>query len=195
MKPASIAQVQDSSTVDARTGSVRSVQSATLSLPAAALSELWSPLHLERLASTYWRFLTRVTLGLVQVKYTDTERFVVLLFKPLRLLTFRAPEYELEGSRGVVRWRMERGLLVAKAGRHGRGYLQIEVRRLDGEANGRARVRVEVEVENFYPRIAAGLGRWFYRQTQSRIHVLVTKGFLRSLARLDLAESRTRRFA
>jgi hypothetical protein len=195
MKPASIAQVQDSSTVDAHTGSVRSVQSATLSLPAAALSELWSPLHLERLARTYWRFLTRVTLGLIQVKYTDTERFVVLLFKPLRLLTFRAPEYELEGDRGVVRWRVERGLLVAKAGRHGRGYLQIEVRRLDEDAAGRACVRVEVEVENFYPRIAAGLGRWFYRQTQSRIHVLVTKGFLRSLARLDLAESRTRRFA
>jgi hypothetical protein len=189
MNRASIAEVQDSSTVDARTGEVRSVQSAELDLPAGALAEMWSPMYLERLARTYWRWLTRVTLGLIQVKYTDSERFVVLLFRPLRLLTFRAPEYELEGDRGVVRWRVERGLLVAKAGRHGRGHLQIEVRRM-----GATRVRVEVEVENFSPRIAAGLGRWMYRQTQSRIHVLVTKGFLRSLVRLDLARSRTGRF-
>ena len=31
--------------------------------------------------------------------------------------------------------------------------------------------------------------------TQSRIHVLITNGFLRSLARLDLAESKVGRFA
>lgn len=190
MRPATIADLEDRSTVDARTGEVRSVQSAQLSLPRDTLQELWSPLYLERLARTYWRFLTRVTLGLVRVKYTEGERFVVLLFTPFKLLTFRAPEYELAGDRGVVRWRVERGLLVAAAGRHGRGYLQIEVLRLD-----EGRVRVEVEVDNFYPRIAAGLGRWIYRQTQSRIHVIVTKGFLRSLARLDLAPSRTGRFA
>ena len=39
---------------------------------------------------------------------------------------------------------------------------------------------------NFYPSIASGLGRWLYNATQSRIHVIVTHGFLRSLARLDL---------
>jgi hypothetical protein len=191
---ATIANLEDRSTVDEQTGAVRSVQSADLSLPEAALREMWSPIYLERLARTYWRFLTRVTLGVVRVKYADGERFVVLLFSPLKLLCFRAPEYELEGNRGIVRWRMERGLLVARAGRHGRGHLQIEVRRLPGDGQGGARVRVEVEVENFYPRIAAGLGRWIYNQTQSRIHVIVTKGFLRSLARLDLAESRTGRF-
>ena len=37
--------------------------------------------------------------------------------------------------------------------------------------------------------------RWFYTQTQSRIHVLVTHGFLRSLARLELEESAVGRFA
>jgi hypothetical protein len=214
-KPARIANVADSSTVDAATGAVRSVQSAELSLPQAALEQMWSPVYLERLARTYWRFLTRVTLGLVRVKYTERERFVVLLFEPLKLLSFRAPEYELDADRGIVRWRIERGLLVARAGRGGGGYLQIEVRRLPAEAvvtgilpdsdgapaagaapapPDSAHVRVEVEVKNFYPRIAAGLGRWVYRQTQSRIHVLVTKGFLRSLARLKLARSRTGRF-
>jgi hypothetical protein len=34
-----------------------------------------------------------------------------------------------------------------------------------------------------------------YNATQSRIHVIVTYGFLRSLARLDLAESKVGRLA
>jgi hypothetical protein len=56
-------------------------------------------------------------------------------------------------------------------------------------------VHVEVEVANFFPAIASTVGRWFYTHTQSRMHVLVTHGFLRSLARLDLAESKVGRFA
>ena len=47
---------------------------------------------------------------------------------------------------------------------------------------------------NFYPAIASGLGLRLYNATQSRIHVVITYGFLRSLARLDLAESRINRF-
>ena len=54
---------------------------------------------------------------------------------------------------------------------------------------------VEVEVANFYPAIASTISRWLYENTQSRIHVLVTHGFLRGLARLELAESRAKRFA
>ena len=49
---------------------------------------------------------------------------------------------------------------------------------------------MEVEVANYYPAIAFGFSRRIYDATQSHIHVLVTHGFLRSLARLDLAESR-----
>ena len=52
-----------------------------------------------------------------------------------------------------------------------------------------------VEVANFYPMIATTFSRPVYRMTQSFIHVLVTHAFLRSLARLDLARSRTGRFA
>ena len=48
------------------------------------------------------------------------------------------------------------------------------------------------EVVNFYPMIASRLGRWIYDQTQLRIHVIVTHAFLRSLANLELEESRTR---
>ena len=53
---------------------------------------------------------------------------------------------------------------------------------------------MEVEVANFYPSIASRLSRRLYNATQSRIHVIVTRAFLRSLARLDLAESRVGRF-
>jgi hypothetical protein len=84
--------------------------------------------------------------------------------------------------------------LVARRGRDGSGYLQIEVSRRPAEADGREILHVEVGVVNFYPAIASGLGLRLYNATQSRIHVVITYGFLRSLARLDLAESRINRF-
>ncbi len=174
---------------------MRSVQAADMSLPEQSLTELWSPMHLERLARTYWRFLTRVTLGFVRVVYGESGRSVVLLVRPLKLLTFKPPEYELDGERGVVRWHIERGLLVARHGRGGHGHLQIEVRRLPAPAAGEAKVHMEVEVANFHPAIASGFGRRVYNATQARIHVFVTNGFLRSLARLDLAESKVGRLA
>ncbi len=187
-----ICDPQNSTTTDA-SGAVRSVQAADLELPADALAAIWSPTHLERLARTYWRFLSRATLGLIRVIYADDERYVVLLHPRLRLLTFESPEYAMDERRGVVRWRIARGLLVARRGR-GNGHLQIDVQR-EMIGDGRARLHVEVEVANFYPAIAAGFGRWVYQQTQSRIHVLVTHAFLRSLARLDLEESRVGRYA
>jgi hypothetical protein len=197
MADAFIANLRDSTSVDRDTGAVRSVQAADLLLSGDALRGLWSAENLERLARTYWRFLTRVTVGLVRVHYTEEERCVVLLLRPLKLLTFHAPEYELEVDHGVVRWRIKGGLLVARGGQDGGGHLQIEVRRCAGAdgAGAHARVHVEVEVANFHPAIAFRLGRGIYNATQSRIHVLVTRAFLRSLARLDLAESRVGRLA
>jgi hypothetical protein len=192
-KIATIEKLEDHTSEDSASGAMRSVQAADMSLPEEALSELWSPMHLERLARTYWRFLTRVTLGLVRVVYGESGRSVVLLGRPLKLLTFKPPEYELDGERGVVRWRIERGLLVARHGRGGHGHLQIDVRRLPATGDGEARVHVEVEVANFHPAIASGFGRRVYNATQARIHVFVTNGFLRSLARLDLAASKVGR--
>jgi hypothetical protein len=196
----SVAHVLDKptdETVTADDGSVRSVQRAELLMPSPELDRIWNPMHLERLARTYWRFLTRVTLGTIRVKYTETTRAVVLLLRPLRLLRFQAPEYEMDQSRGIVRWRIEDGVLVARNGRN-QGYLQIDIRRRPrsaGDEPGFERLQVEVEVANFYPAIAFGLSRWLYANTQSRIHVFVTYGFLRSLQKLDLAESRVGRFA
>ena len=192
---ARVASLQDTTSVDEDTGAVRSVQRADLLIESQALQEIWSPAHLERLARTYWRFLTRVTLGLIRVRYSEAERSVVLLFSPLKLLTFQAPEYEMDPTRGLVRWRIARGLLVARRGRDGGGHLQIEVRRSPSADPARTHLHVEVEVANFHPSIATGLGLRLYNATQSRIHVFVTYGFLRSLARLDLAESKVGRFA
>jgi hypothetical protein len=174
---------------------VRSVQTAEVVLPADRIDALWSPVYLERLARTYWRFLSRATLGLVRVFYTETDRSVCLLHPRLKLLTFAAPEYEMDACRGVVRWRIRKGVLVARRGHEGDGYLEIDVTRAPAAAPGQVTVHVEVEVANFYPTIASSLSRWVYANTQSRLHVLVTQGFLRSLARLDLPESRVGRLA
>jgi hypothetical protein len=172
-------------------GAVRSIQAANLDVPEEHLDELWAPMHLERLARTYWRYLTRVTLGLIRVHYTEGERSVVFIGRRLTLLRFRAPEYRFSPRRGIVRWRIVDGLLVA---RRDEGFLEIDVRRLPGERPGYARVHVEVEVANFYPAIATWVARWFYRETQSRIHVMVTHGYLRSLAKRELERSAVGRF-
>ena len=175
-------------------GSIGSKQVAEVTLPSAELDRVWSAEHLERFARTYWRFLTRVSLGLLRVLYTETSREVVLLTRPLVLLRFNTPEYDVEADGGTVTWPINRGLLVAPSGR-GRGFLRLSVRRLPArDGSDEATAVVSSEVVNFYPVIAgwgwfARIGRFLYNQTQLRIHVIVTNAFLRSLANLDLEES------
>jgi hypothetical protein len=195
VRDAVIDRLRDDTRIDPTTGAVRSIQSGDVELPEDELERLWTPESLERLARTYWRFLSRATLGLIRVEYTESERYVVLLRRPFALLTFQAPEYEMNRERGIVRWRIEKGVLVARRGHGGDGYLEIDARRCPSDVPGRGLLHVEVEIANFYPAIAFTFSRWFYAVTQSRIHVLVTYGFLRSLAKLDLAESRVGRFA
>jgi hypothetical protein len=189
-----IGALQDSTHSDQR-GAVRSVQSADLQIDSKALEAIWTPMNLERLARTYWRFLTRCTLGLIRIQYTDEERFVVFIRKPFVLLAFRKPEYEMDDVRGIVRWRIERGVLVAAPGINSDGYLEIDVARRPSEKPGLSTLHVDVEIANYYPRIAASIAQWVYAATQSKIHVLVCYAFLRSIARGDLAESKTARFA
>src|SRR3954469_9250898 len=173
-------------------GAVRSIQAANVDMPAGELLALWKPVNLERLAPTYWKFLSRVTFGIIRVTYTPEERAVVVIARPLVLLRFHAPEYDISDGRGIVQWRIPDGLLVSK---RNEGYLEIDVKRMESDRQGFARVHVEVEVANFYPAIATWIARWVYVQTQSRIHVLVTHGFLRSLAKMKLEESAVGRFS
>lgn len=178
------------STVIAGDGSVRSVQSARLQLSTGDLDRLWCPENLENLGRTYWRYLTRATLGLIRVAYTERDR-AVRLFGFITLLRFQAPEYVLEPLHGRINWRIKSGLLVARSGR-GCGCLALDVRREPSAINpdAPAEATIEVEVENFYPAIAAGIGTLVYESTQNVVHVLVTHSFLRSLATLELAESK-----
>ncbi len=177
------------STVVAGDGRVRSKQSAELTFAPAELDRIWGPANLENLGRTYWLFLSRATLGLTRVVYSEDTRSVVLLARPLTLLRFDAPEYTIEPGHGAVRWRIRDGLLVARSGR-GSGYLALDVRREADDDQGRVRLRITAEVSNFYPSIAVGFGIPVYRMTQSAVHVLVTHSFLRSLAKLRLAESK-----
>jgi hypothetical protein len=186
-----ISDLDDHTVMDAD-GSVRSIQAATVTMPVGELDAIWTPTYLERLARTYWKFLSRVSLGLIRVEYTQNERRVVLLRRPFVLLRFRAPEYTIGDGRGIVRWRIRDGVLVAK---EDHGHLEIDVRRTDPGKPGYDQAHVEVEVANFYPAIATWVARWFYKATQSRIHVLVTHGFLRSLANRELEMSAVGRFA
>jgi hypothetical protein len=175
-------------------GGVASTQVAEVTLPRWELERIWSPENLERLARTYWAFLTRFFLGLLRVVYGAASREVVLLARPFVLLRFGEPEYDMELDRGTVTWPIESGLLVAPAGR-GRGYLRLSVSRppsADGDREVTA--TVSSEVVSFYPLLAgwgwfSRIGRFVYEQTQLRVHVLVTHAFLRSLANLELEPS------
>jgi len=175
-------------------GPVTSKQEALVTLPRRELDRIWSPEYLERLARTYWRWLSKISLGLLRVVYTPTTRRIVFLTPPFTLLRFHAPEYETKPDCGVVTWRIDRGLLVAPPGR-GEGFLRITVKRPDDPDGDEVTARVSSEVANFYPALGgwgwfAKIGAWVYRNTQLRIHVIVTNGFLRSLSRLQLVPSK-----
>jgi hypothetical protein len=186
-----IRHLDDHTEIDAQ-GAVRSVQTADVSMPEAEMPALWTPTYLERLARTYWRYLSRISLGLIRVEYGPLERRVVLLRSPFVLLRFRAPEYETGDDRGTVCWRIHDGVLVA---RRDQGFLRIRVERRDPDRPDWERVHVTVEVENFYPSVSRWATQRVYRHTQSRLHVLIAHGFLRSLARRELEVSAVGRFA
>ena len=177
-------------------GSVTTRQVAAVTLPRAELEPIWNAEYLERLARTYWSFLTRVSLGILRVLYKPDSRDIVVLTRPFTLLSFHAPEYEIEPGRGVVTWRIKKGLLVAPRGR-GKGYLRLTVERLPpahGDSGRYVNLVVSSEVANFYPTIRgwgwfAKIGNWLYRVTQLSAHVVITNAFLRSLARLDFEPS------
>ena len=166
------------------------MQSADLTVRPAELDRIWGPANLENLARTYWLFLSRVTLGLVRVYYSRTRRSVCLLSPRITLLRFDTPEYTIEDDHGHVEWRIRDGLLVARSGR-GSGFLALDVQPPADRTLRDGRVlHIEVEVSAFYPSIAVGFGVPVYRMTQSFVHGLVTNAFLRSLGRLELAQSR-----
>jgi hypothetical protein len=191
---ARIELLPERSTGTGPSGPTGSAQEAEALLPAELLQRLWRPSYLERLAAAYWRYLRRISLGMLRIIYEPHARLVVFLHRRVVLLRFRGPRYNLGPGFGQVTWPIERGLLVACPGR---GHLRITVRRVERRPDdppGCERVRIRSEVENFYPFLRgsgwfARIGARLYAATQLRVHILVTNGFLRSLARLDLPPS------
>ena len=170
-----------------RTGPIDSLQGAELQLR-KPLSRILNREFLQGAARDYWRLITRFTLGLIRVTSDAGDQCVVLVARPLVLLRFHAPEFELGERSGSVTWRIRRGILVSRSGRD-RGFLRLSVAQVDrADHGGGTPVRVQMEVRNFYPWLRgsgafARLGVWIYAQTQQRIHRLVTRAFLRRLAR------------
>ena len=99
----------------AEDGSLGSRQVAEVTVPRAELEKIWRPEYLERLARTYWSFLSRFSLGLIRVLYSEDSRDVVFLRRPFVLLRFHKPEYQFDADGGTVTWPINRGVLVATA--------------------------------------------------------------------------------
>src|SRR3954468_19447294 len=91
-------------------GSVTTKQVADVTMPKAELDRIWTTEYLERLARTYWHFLTRISLGFLRIDYGPDLREVVFLTKPFVLLRFHGPHYETTKCGGAVTWPINNGL-------------------------------------------------------------------------------------
>jgi hypothetical protein len=177
----------------AQRGPVGSVHEAELLVAPEAVERLLARGFLKQVAAEYWRFLGRISLGLLRVRREPDHQSLVLLLTQAVLLRFRAPRYTEGPGWAEVAWQIDRGLLVARAGR-GRGSLRIRVERgpLEGRTPGEARLLMRMEVTGYHPRCRgdgrfAPLGAWIYGHTQAQIHRLVLRGFMRSLAGLEFS--------
>jgi uncharacterized protein YbjT (DUF2867 family) len=182
-----------------RTGAVGSTQAGEMRLPdGVPASRVIGREFLADAAPEYWRFVTRVTLGAIRIVEDRDELVLVLLGRPLALLRFRRPEYELEELSGSVTWPISRGVLVARNGRD-QGFLRLSVTDIRRASSADStRVRLQMEVRNFYPWIRgagrfARIGAWLYGETQQRMHRVITRSFLRSLAAAPLLHLTPRR--
>lgn len=183
-----------------RRGPVGSVNEAELVVPAEAVASLLTASFLERVAAAYRRFLGRISLGLLRVRSEPGFESVLLLLPRPALLRFRAPVYSEGPDWAEVRWDIDRGVLVGREGR-GRGSLEIRIRRVtpsDPDAAS-ARLLARMEVNGYHPAVRGGrrfapVGTWLYAQTQARIHGHIMRGFLRSLAALELPPDRAGAF-
>lgn len=171
----------------ATSGGVKCAQTAVITVDQEIFDQIWTPSTLDLLARSYWQFIRRRTLGAIHVSYRTESPKVVLFSRHIPLLSFRSPEFQTGGDEASVTWPIERGLLVARAGRE-KGFLRIAIEHSGqhDDRPGRQRLVVTSEVSNFYPWIRGSgwfgrLGTWIYSQTQLRTHIWVTKGFLRSL--------------
>ena len=112
----------------AETGAVGSIQEAEVTMPQELVAEIWKPEYLERLARSYWAWLSRATLGLVRVVYAAGLPLGRAAQPPAAAADLPRPRVRAPSrAAGAVTWRIARGLLVAREGRDRNGFLRIRV--------------------------------------------------------------------
>ena len=144
----------------------------------AGVERLWPAAELGRL---YWADVERLFRGLVRAEERDGRVELVVLRRPLVLLSFDRVVLEDDPDRTAATFPIASGLLVAPDGRHA-GHLRLSAQTGPGGA-----LTLCSEVAGFRPSLA-GWGRlagrlgWLYAQTQLRIHLLVTWSWMGALA-------------
>ena len=98
-------------------GSIGSRQVAEVSLPRSELDRIWSAEYLERLAPPTGASSRASRSGCCGCDYTDDAREIVLLTRPFVLLRFRSRSTRSRPTAARSTWRIDKGLLVAPAGR------------------------------------------------------------------------------
>ena len=112
-------------TVMDKDGAVRSIQAAHVTVPTEDLDRLWNKTSLERLARTYWRYLSKVTLGLIRVTYTEDERGGRAAVPPARAAALPRPRVRVRAR--------PRGRALADRGRPARLPARARRPRLPGD--------------------------------------------------------------
>jgi hypothetical protein len=173
-------------------GPVGSVHEAELLVAEQDVERVISAEVLSQVSDAYWRFLGRISLGLLRKHAEPGHESLVVVLRQAALLRLDAPTYREDSENASVTWPIDRGLLVAREG-WGRGSLAISLRRAarDPRRSGDARVLMRMEVVGYYPRCRGHgrftpVGTWIYANTQAQIHRFVLRGFMRSLAGLEL---------
>ncbi|HEY7150634.1 MAG TPA: hypothetical protein VH391_03040 [Solirubrobacterales bacterium] len=173
-------------------GPVASVHESELLVTEEYLQRVLSMEVLRQISAAYWRFLRRISLGLLRKHAESTHESLVVVLPRAALLRFQSPRYQEGSDSAAVTWPIDRGLLVAPEGR-GRGSLRISLQRVPSSPRRprQARVLMRMEVVGYYPWCRgrgwfAPVGTWLYAHTQAEVHRLVLRGFMRSLAGLEL---------
>jgi hypothetical protein len=157
-------------------GAVESEQRVLLAVPVVDFSATGA----ERLGSTYWREVERVTRRLVRGRERNNSLELLLLGKGPPLLRFGPPTLEATDSLVGCTYPIRGGLLARRpAG-------EISFAQLGG-----SRPVLRSTIRGFYPRLAAreGSSDWtgaLYSHVQSRIHVAVSRRYFMRL----ISESR-----
>ena len=142
------------------TGGVRSVQGADIDMPAASSSTtLWTAAHARAPRAHLLALpVAAARSGLIRVATPSDERYVVPAVRARSAAdASRRPSTRWTSTRGIVRWRIEKGVLVvARRAAAATATWRSTSQRCDCPSRDSERVHVEVEVANFYPRSPRG---------------------------------------